>query len=64
MIECSNKLIGKIKKGDLSGKPEIYINSHWNDDELVVLVIGEQKITLNAEEVVAAVQNATNIARF
>lgn len=43
--------------------PSIRIESHWNRSELVVFVVGENRYTLVARDVTAAIANATNTGR-
>lgn len=40
------------------------VSSHWNDDAWVSLTFGGKKITVNAKDLLAAVDNATNTHRF
>ena len=45
-------------------KNSIIVKSHWNQDTFIVLVVGEHSYTVVASELKAAIQNATNSARF
>lgn len=40
------------------------VESHWNRDEMVILEIGKERITVLADDLEAAIRNATNINRF
>jgi len=40
------------------------VESHWNRDERVILVIGRRRITVIAADLQAALDNATNTNRF
>jgi len=40
------------------------VESHWNRDERVILVIDGERITVIAADLEAAISNATNINRF
>ncbi len=42
----------------------ISVKSHWNRDELVVLVIEGKEYTVLAKDLRAAIENGTNVARF
>ena len=39
---------------------ELGVNSHWNYDDFVVLEFGGKKLTVDADNLMAAIQNATN----
>lgn len=45
-------------------KPTVKVYSHWNKNELVVLEVGERKVTVCAKDLIAAVENCTNVPRF
>ena len=56
------EVAGKCRSApDLEDLPRCEMRSHWNDKELVVIQICNQVVTLRAKEVIAAVQNSTNI---
>jgi len=40
------------------------VESHWNRDEWVILVIGRRRITVLVADLQAALVNATNTNRF
>lgn len=40
------------------------VESHWNHDEWVILRVGSKHITVNADDLSTAIDNATNINRF
>jgi len=40
------------------------VESHWNHNERVILVIEGKRITVIADDLEAAITNATNINRF
>ena len=52
------------KEVSLGKSPCIEVRSHWNHNEWVVLVVGERSITVEADDLEAAIENATNINRF
>jgi hypothetical protein len=59
------KVISKIKtypdSGEESKQPkEIEVRSHWTFTDRVILVIGEQTLTLLAADLHRAVRNACN----
>ncbi len=63
MIKVSNTISvyevdGKESTG--IGGPTIDVRSHWNRQSLVVLVLGDQSYTVVADDLVAAIRNATN----
>ncbi len=43
--------------------PAIAVESHWNRDSMVVLMVGGQKVTVSARDLQAAIANATNVSR-
>jgi len=47
--------------------PKVIVESHWNDDHWVRIRLegeGTQAVTVNAADLLAAVNNATNIRRY
>lgn len=62
MIKVSNEI--KTYEGGQLDKPVIQLNSHWNDNKMVVIVIDGKQYTVCAADLKAAVDNATNTARF
>jgi hypothetical protein len=48
----------------LGKEKSIGVESHWNHDEWVILIAGKRRITVNAEDLKTAIDNATNINRF
>lgn len=44
--------------------PTLLVESHWNNRDMVVLVVGGHKWTLVRRELDAAVANATNTGRL
>ena len=51
----------EVKLGET--KPTIIVKSHWNRDALVVLEVDDEKYTVSARELTAAIENATNTKR-
>jgi len=43
--------------------PSVRIESHWNNSNLVVLIVGDKRYTLVARDLMAAIGNATNTGR-
>jgi hypothetical protein len=41
-------------------KPTVRVSSHWNYSDRVVLEVGDQKVTVLAADLEAAIRNATN----
>ena len=63
--------MNRIKINEIGGKPnkgepkEIIIHSHWNSDRLVDIELpGFDKITVVASDIKAAIENATNTAKW
>lgn len=59
MIAVSNEVPAR----DDTQKLPVRVHSHWNDPDLVVLVIGDEKRTVSASDLIAAVKNASNTNR-
>lgn len=57
-ITCS------VESYDDPVQPSILVQSHWNDDKMVVIEIGDEKRSIMAKDLKAAIDNATNTARF
>lgn len=49
---------------ELESLPHVEIRNHWNQNDLVVVKVLNQEVTLIASEVIAAVNNATNTAKY
>lgn len=66
MIKVENevKIYEKDGKDAKYGEHSLVIKSHWNYNDRVILIIGEQNITVLKKDLQAAIQNATNTARF
>jgi hypothetical protein len=45
-------------------RPKIAIESHWNRDALVTICIGDESVTVVATDLLAAIKNACNSARY
>ena len=63
MIEVNQKIQVYEEDGfDISiGEDKtIGIESHWDDDSLVTIVIGSKSYTVNASDLERAIENATN----
>ena len=65
MITVQNK----VPIYEINGKEslnDIFFNvsSHWNSDKLVVLTLDSQTIVVKATDLIAAVNNSINNARF
>ena len=54
------KVTCEVKTYDEPAKPDIRVHSHWNESSKIVLEIGEQKITVVARDLIAAVNNCAN----
>jgi hypothetical protein len=65
MIEVTNEIKVYENKGKPEEKLKIYIGSHWNDDKMVNIILpGFNALTVLAKDLKAAIDNATNSARF
>lgn len=67
MIEVESK----VRCYEIDGKdtpmidtPRIIVRGHWNIDTFVVLEIDGKRYTVSAKDLHAAINNATNTARF
>jgi len=61
-LEIKNKLYAV--DCPVGSKPCVEINNHWNNDKIVVIVIEGKSLELSAKELKAAIDNATNTARY
>jgi hypothetical protein len=69
MIDVSSivdvrEIDGKEVNMHKESSPRITVCSHWNRDELVVLIVGEKSYTVNGDDLAAAIKNAQNSHRF
>ena len=68
MIKVTNEIkiyeIDDQELKSISNAQPLIVKSHWNNDNVVVLEIGGVKYTVVAKDLKAAIDNATNIARF
>jgi len=44
--------------------PSVIVNSHWNENKKVTLEIDGKKFTVVASDMIEAIKNCTNTARF
>lgn len=65
------KVKNEVKVYECNGKDTacldnalIGIESHWNDNNKIVLVACGERYTIVAEDLICAIKNATNINRF
>lgn len=65
------KVENKIELYEIDGNktkavpaPTIIVHSHWNDNNMIILDTGNNKITVKASDLIAAIANATNTSRF
>jgi len=47
-----------------AGREEITVKNHWNDKDFIVLVVGDKEITVLADQLGRAIENAQNAHRF
>lgn len=66
MIKVKNEIkVCEINNKEVDWpKNSIQVLSHWNDDNKVVLVIDDKCYTVSANDLEAAIKNATNINRY
>ena len=56
---------GTEMKGLKTDRPCLKVLSHWNRSEFITIQLNdEEKITVLAKELIAAIENAKNTARF
>ena len=58
------KVTCKVESYDEPAKSSITVNSHWYDSDKVEITVGEEIRTVLARDLIAAINNCTNIARF
>lgn len=67
MIDVVNEVKVYEKRGRdtplVGDEPPLTVRSHWNRNEFVRLVIADVDITVNAADLQAAINNATNTGR-
>lgn len=54
----------KVTTYEESATKEVVVESHWNNERFVVLHIGTKTVTVGANDILAAIKNATNSNRF
>ena len=57
------KVTNEVSTYDDPAKASIRVYSHWNDSDRVVIEINDYKVTVLAEEMKAAIDNAVNTKR-
>lgn len=66
MIKVSNIVtVYEVDGKETTGipMPTISVLSHWNRDSMVVLELAGQRVTVSAQDIRAAIDNATNVSR-
>ncbi len=56
----SIKVTNEVKTYDIPNTPNLKVHSNWTDKRLVVLRFDEKTITVYADDLLKAIQNATN----
>jgi len=56
----SIKVTNIVKTYDIPNTPNLQVYSNWTDKRLVVLTFDEKTITVYADDLRKAIQNATN----
>ena len=57
----SIKVTSEVKSYDDPITDDIKVHSHWNRSNMVVLDFGDEKRTVDASELIKAINNATNV---
>lgn len=60
----SIKVTNEVPTYDEPAKKNVLVSSHWNYSDRVVLEVGNQKVTVIAADLEAAIRNATNKGTF
>lgn len=59
------KVTNELPTYDEPAKTDVRVHSHWNEPSKVVIEFnGGEKRTVVASELIAAIKNATNTARY
>jgi hypothetical protein len=67
MIKSVNKVDVYEVDGNIvsvGASVSISVESHWNDDKRVNIIIGKKSYTVLAKDLRAAIENATNTRRW
>ena len=57
------KVTNEVPTYDEPAKTSIKVHNHWNRNAFVVIEIGDESRTVNANDIKAAINNATNTKR-
>lgn len=58
------KVTCEVPNCDEPAKHSIRVHSHWNNNNLIVLEVGDEKVTVKGDDLQAAIKNCTNTKRF
>ena len=58
------KVTCEIENYDEPAKPSIRVHNHWNNERMVVIEIGAEKVTVLAKDLKAACDNCTNTVKY
>jgi hypothetical protein len=58
------KVTCKINNYDDPTKTDMTIDSHWNDRNMVVVIIGNERNTVKGHDLIEAIKNAMNTNRY
>lgn len=64
IYEVDGKEPDEIPSVYMGRGPSMYVTSHHNRDAMVVLELNGRKLAVEAKDLLAAVKNATNSARW
>jgi len=54
------KITNQVESYDNPAKPSIRVHSHWCERDKVVLEVEGKSVTVIADDLIAAIKNATN----
>ena len=64
MIEVINRVNTYADEGFKSKIKDITVTSHWNCEDRVVLEVGSEVVSVLVKDLLAAIRNSSNSARF
>lgn len=61
-VECKVKTYSE--ELEVNNMPKIYVQSHWNRNNMVYVVIQGVKYLIDAQDMIEAIKNCRNINRY
>jgi len=58
------KVTCQISNYDEPAKQSIFLHNHWNRKEMIVIEINGEKYTVLAKDLISAITNCTNTAKW